>query len=435
MTASLRPLRGLAAAAQTRAAGDAGTLVVARYAAAGFGLATTVLAARWLGPASYGLAALGISYCGLLSSLASFKGATVATHYLSVLRHGEHRNRIGAVCKLSLLVDVGAGFLAGLAALVSVRTFLPSIYPNAGIGWLVAVYAPCLPFMGLNGTSSAVLTSFDRFRWLAALIVLDGVLTVLLAGSVLAAGGGVRAYVIVRAITEVISSVTMFGVASTALTRAGLGPWWRVPLRRIGHLREEIRTFFGWSYLLRTFQGLLDKVPLLIVGRVSGSTDAGYYSLARNVLDVATYLEATFGQIAYPKLSARSTVDDSREASRRAWRWTLKGGVSAAAGVAVLILSAPVLLPAVLGARYAPIVLGSQILLTGALVSALLFWVQPFYLSYGRVGDWTTALAGDTILVLGLAFVVVPWTGWIGLCGLMAINRGVFRSAMAWRAG
>jgi O-antigen/teichoic acid export membrane protein len=431
----LQRVRDLVVAARTRTAGDAGSLVVAKYTAAAFGLATTVLAARWLGPSPYGLAALGISYCTLLSSLASFKGVTVATHYLSAFREGADRGRTGAICKLSLLLDVGAGLLAAMVALLSVRTFLPWIYPLASLGSLVTVYALCLPFIGLNGVSTAVLTSYGRFRWLAALIVFDAALTLILVGAVLAVGGGVREYVIARAVMEVVSGIAMFAVASKVLAGEGLGRWWRVPLGQIGHLREEIGAFFGWNYLLRTFQGLLDQAPLLIVGRMAGSIDAGYYSLACKVLDAATYLEGTFAQIAYPKLSARSALDDSRKAVRRGWRWTLEAGVPAATAVGALILVAPYLLPFVLGARYAPIVLGSQILLAGAFVGALLFWVQPFYLSYGRVGEWTRVMAVDTLLVLTLAFVVVPWGGWIALCGLIAINRGAVRSIMAWHAG
>jgi O-antigen/teichoic acid export membrane protein len=233
-------------------------------------------------------------------------------------------------------------------------------------------------------------------------------------------------------VTRILMGLALITAASRALSRAGIGGWWRAPIRQIRHLAGELRAFFGWSYVSGTCTGLLEQVPLLLLGRFSGSASAGFFNVARSVFNVALYIETSLGQVVYPKFSAASTRPIA-EALGRARRWTLYGGLPTAAAVAVAAALLPVALPLALGERYVPVVGGSQVLMLGGIISALVFWTQPLYYSYGRIGDWTKGLAADAVLVIGLAMFVVPSNGWLGLCWLLTINRIAFRLFMAYR--
>jgi O-antigen/teichoic acid export membrane protein len=415
-----------------QAVGDTGALAASKYAAAGLGLLTTLVAARWLGPSEYGVAVLAIAHCELLFALTSFKSVTVATHYISALRAEDKPGQAAAVVKLSLLLDVGMGILTALIAFGSVSRLVPWIYQSATIGPLIAAFALSLPFTGLVGTSTAALTAVGRFRWLAIVTVLDRFIMLALVVTALLLGGGVREYVVARMATQIIMGLVLLATASRALSQAGIGGWWRARLGRIGHLSGELRSFFGWSYLSGTCVGLMAQVPLLLLGRLAGSTSAGFFGVARNILNVTLYVETTLGQIVYPKLSAASTGTIA-EVLGRARRWTLWGGLPTGVAVAAATALLPLALPVVLGERYVPVVDGSRILMLGAIVSASVFWVQPLYYSRGRIGDWTKSLAVDVVLVIALAVFIVPSYGWLGLCWLLAVNRGVFRLLMAFR--
>ena len=62
---------------------------------------------------------------------------------------------------------------------------------NPDIAWLMVVFAASFPIWSLSGTSQAILASFERFRWVALLQVLDQVIGSVLVIGLLLGGYGV----------------------------------------------------------------------------------------------------------------------------------------------------------------------------------------------------------------------------------------------------
>lgn len=417
------------------ALGDTGSLASAKYLSAGVGLVTSIVAARLLGPTDFGLAIVAIGYCELLSSLTGFKGASIATHYLSALAAAGKPESAAAVFKLSVVADLGSGTLASVLALVSVPLLVPWIFPGQPLMALISTFAFSLPFAGFLGTATAGLLATGRFRRLAVVTVGERLVTLALVVAAITGGWGALGYVVARMVGRSAFGLVMLWEATRSLGRVGLGQWWRVPLRRVAPLGSELQAFFGWNYVSVTCTGVLEQLPVVLLGRFGDVSHAGFYGLARNLVNVATYLEATLAQVAYPRLSGWSASMAPAEARRLAWRASRQMGIAVAAGLMLGVLALPTVVPAMLGEGYAPMVGGAQVLLLGAVISAAIFWVQPYYYAYGRIRLWTLARILDTAVVVALMLAVVPLLGWLGLCWLLAVNRGVFHILMAWLSG
>ncbi len=151
----------------------AGQLAGSQYIAAAIGLLTNVIAARMLGPSDYGVTALVMAYPTLLWSFVGIKSVSVTTRYIASFRAAEKNDELESICKIGFSLD----FLVALVAFVLVGVtgwwVASSIYNMPQLSWLMVGYAASFPFYSLTGTSLAILSSWQRFRWLAVFQVIE----------------------------------------------------------------------------------------------------------------------------------------------------------------------------------------------------------------------------------------------------------------------
>ncbi len=417
-----------------QAAWDAGSLTVGQYLAASFGLLTTIIAARLLGPSGYGRAALILAYPALLLSLGSFKSITVSTRYLAGFRRTGHQEEFRAICKMAYGIDLGAFLGVFVTVLLTGRWVAEYVYAAPNTYGLMVFYAASFPFFAFLGNSYAVLTAFDEFRILSALYVLGAGITLVLVAGLLALGYGVTGMIVGMAVSHVLIGVIALAVATTLMIRREIGPWWKGSLRSIGSLRKELVSFFGWNYVITTLSGLLGQVPVMFLGRMRGAEEAGFFRLAISVINIAGYPQSAAERVVYPRLAGRWAERKDLEGIRvSVVRWTLRGGLPLAVAILLLIPLLPFGVALVFGEEYRAMVPGVQVLLLGGAASALFFWLAPYYYATGRVAFWTKGFAVYTLLALGMGLVFAQQWGFWGIAMVFALGRVSFSVWMARR--
>src|SRR5262245_44578681 len=226
-----------------------GTILLAgsQYVAAMVGLVTNIVSARLLGPKDFGLAALVLSYPLLPGSLMAVKSGWVTTRYIARFRAEGRAQSLGAICKLGYALDMTVSLIATLLVLVTAPWVAREFFHAPEITWLIIAYAACFPIWSLLGTSQALLTAFERFRWVGLLQVLDHVIGSLLVIALLLGGYGVAGVVLGSACGNVLIALIAAGAANAVLRREQLGSWWRCSVRQVGVSRKEITGLFGWN--------------------------------------------------------------------------------------------------------------------------------------------------------------------------------------------
>jgi O-antigen/teichoic acid export membrane protein len=413
--------------------GQASWQAAAQFTGIGLAVITTAVSARLMGPAAYGVAGMAIAYPSLLCSCLAVKSNAVTTRYLAALRSGSHAAQIGAICKLGFFVDFaasGAAFvLVGLSAGMVSTTLLhlPDMRGDT------IIYAASLPVYSLIGTSGAILASWGRFRTLAFLQVLDRLMTLVSVVVALGLGSGVHGYVRGRAIAQVAIGLLMVAVASSFVRSVSGRWWWRSSLASIGAIRREILTFFGWNYVTVTLSGLVAQLPVLVLGSVRGPIEAGYYRIGANLVTIGSALESSLARVVYPLLSEQ-WGNNSREAVfGMVRRWTVRGGVPLACAALTSLPLLPVLVPWVLGAQYANMVLGTQVMMAAAAMNLAFFYATALYYAAGRVAMWAKAYAVYSLAVVALVWPVAGAWGFLGVAILTAGGEALFTVGMVLR--
>jgi len=148
-------------------------LAGAQYVAAIVGLVTSIVSARVLGPKDFGLSAVILSYPMLMGSLVALKTGSITTRYISRLREGRQGDMLGSICLLGYGLDFLVSVLALLLTAVTASWVAESFFSLPEAAPLMIAFAACFPLWSLYGTCSAILISFQRFRWIGALQILD----------------------------------------------------------------------------------------------------------------------------------------------------------------------------------------------------------------------------------------------------------------------
>jgi O-antigen/teichoic acid export membrane protein len=203
----------------------------------------------------------------------------------------------------------------------------------------------------------------------------------------------------------------------------GVAPWWRASLRPIAPFVKELSVSFGWTYVSATMGAAITQLPVMILGRLRGPEEAGFYRIAANVMTVGQQMEASLNQVAYPALSAAWGQRSRPSLVAELRRWTLWPGLPAGAVVLLAIPVMPFLLPLVLGSGFAGVAPGAQLMLMGAAAGVIVFWLNAVYLAGGKFGFWAGAFVMYAILLTGFGWFVGGRWGFVGVAGLAAVGK------------
>jgi O-antigen/teichoic acid export membrane protein len=407
-------------------ASDGGVLAASRYIAAGLNFFTTAIAARLLGPTDYGVAALAIAYPALVCSFVSVKSSSITVRYISRFRALGHEEKIGSICKLSYVLDFALAVVGMLLVLATSCWVTRFVYEMPHLFLLMVAYAASFPFHSLIGTSYAIFSSWKQFRWVARLEVFGAAIAFLVVTGLLWGDLGVMGFVLGTALGHAVTGLVAMGVAFYVLSRNGIGYWWRTPLNRVAPLKAELANFWGWNYLMVTLSGLMIQVPLILIGRLCGLGEAGFYRLALSLTVAGSHLETSLGHVVYPSLSERWAAGERESLRHSLWRWTLRGGVPLGALLLLTIPFLPIVIPILFGSAYSPMAPGVQVMMAGASVSAAFFWLISFYYASGNIAFWTKAYGLYTAVVIGLGVLFMEQWGFFGLAVLVALSKAVF---------
>jgi O-antigen/teichoic acid export membrane protein len=408
----------------------ASLLAISQYISAALNMVTNILMARLLGPTDYGLVALAVAYPTMLWSFVSVKSISVITRYVAIFRARREPEKLKGLVKLGYSLDFFVSLIGLTLVAISSWWVSERFYRQPHLAWLMVVYAGSFPLFSLTGNSWAVLSSWERFRLLAIFEVLQPFLKLCLTVGFIAAGLGVSGVVIGMGLAQASIGIIMMIATTDLLLCEGFGAWWKASLKPVVSLKRELIGFLGWNYLLVTLSGLVVQLPVMLLGRLRGPEEAGFYRIALNIATVGSYLETSLGRVTYPSLSAWWSSEGEERIVRTLKGWTLKVGLPISATIVLVTILFPWLLPLLFGHDYRPAVPGVQVIMLGIAISAIFFWLNSFYYASKRINLWVSGYALYTILVIGLGWFVIKQWGFLGLSCLMTVGKVLFTLSM-----
>jgi O-antigen/teichoic acid export membrane protein len=380
----------------------------------------SILVARLLGVAGFGILGTIMMFTTVINNFTSFRMSDLVIKYVGQFSEQGDHERAEAVFKIAALFEMLASIAAfGLAWLIAPLGARYLAKDASMQGWFV-VYGLILVANLITESSTGLLQIFDRFRRMASINVAQSVITVLIIAFVYISHGGFLGILIAYLIGKAVGALALTGAAIyEANHRWGL-KWWSTPVSILRPQAREL-AYFAVSTNISASLSLINKdSELLWVSFFRNPVETGYYKLALALANLVQLPITPLPQATYPELS--------REVANNHWsnvRDILRQGSLLAGGYTV-IASAGLLIFGRWGIRYLytpeylPAYPALLILLVGFLVANTFYWNRTALLAIGRADlPMKVNLVLAALKILGV-ILLVPIYGYLANAALMA---------------
>jgi O-antigen/teichoic acid export membrane protein len=412
--------------------GHAGLLVAGSIGASLLGLVSNILAARRLGPASFGFLAILSTYAfSIVYGLVSFQSWQALIHYGAKALVQARPADLKGLIKFGFLLDIGSALAGGTICAASLYVFGRLRNWETPTMEIALLYSLGI-FLRLTSTPTAVLRLFDRFDLLAVRQVAAAALRTICVLAVYVSQAGLSAFLVVWLATEIADCWMTTLLGYRELRRRGLRRVLHASVRGITSKFPQLWKFFIFSNLQVSLRLAVKEVDILVIGGLLGAAAAGVYKIVRQFARAIGRLEEAMRQAIYPDLSKTWAGRDSTDFRELLWKPALgMAGLGVLAWLGFMLLGRPLLRLTVgphFEASYGPIL----VYLVGVIISMATFHFPSILLAMGRPGDiLQAALAGAIgylpilawlsrergIIGAASAFVIYQtlWSAWLGV--------------------
>lgn len=359
----------------------------------GAALLATAILTRLITPADFGLVALAGVFMTFLDML---QGLGVS-NALVVVKEDELEAHAETAFVVSSIVGLLLALLTAAIAPAAVALFhQPQLYgvmPVLGLTFFI---------YGLGSTHYALATKRMDFRSRTAAELADALARGAVGVTLALAGAGVWSLVIGYSAGNLAMDLVLWKQVSWR-------PRWR-PQRR--HLRALL-SFGGASTAVGMMAAFLAEFDNLVVGRVLGLKELGYYTIAQKLpfLFIVS-LAMVAGEVLFPAFATLKR-EEMGPAFLKSLAYT---GVVTFPLTATLVMLAGPITVAVFGPRWEPAVAASQVLCIWALMSPIAMVCGNAFKSRGRA---------DIVL-----WIAIPQAAAIVVGSLLLVRRGIV--AVSW---
>lgn len=372
--------------------------VGARWSIRGLGLISTLILARLLTPADFGVVAMAMFAIGLLEVF----GETGVVMYL--IRHPDpQRSHFDTVFTLRLLVGLSLATTMLLAAPIG-----GAFFNEPRVIDVIRMLALRPLLYGLENPGIILFRKHMQFNKDFQFLVLNKVVAFLTT---------VTVALLLHNYWALVLGILAGGVASTAQSY-GMHPY--RPRLTLGETRA-VWSFSFWIMMQTLLVFLNTRVDELIIGRVKSTTLMGYYTMAADVAS-SPILEvvAPLGRALFPGIVMLN--DNATELAETFGK--VMAGVAIVAfsfGVGIALVASD-LTQVLLGPKWTPVVPLLRIL---ALSASFLAMVQPLYTLLNAAGRPRLSATLSFVRQIMLVAAMVPAAIWFDLTAVAAARATV----------
>ncbi len=278
-------------------------LFLSQILVAFFGLASLIITARALGPAAVGILALVDAYVQILDRLFRLEPWQAVIKYGSEALAQDDTSRFRHLVKLSVVIDILGGLLAGTIALLLAPTLAPLIGLPEGIGASYISLVAIGLFLSLRPTGIAVLRIFDRFDVLAISdMVIAGLRFV---GIVIAymLSLDIWAFLALMLMHQILTGLVAFFLAVNELRKRSLQAFMKLKLSQAFSDNPGFLRFLWNSNFNVILRQSTQRLDVIVAGAMLDVTAVGFYQVGKRIMTNVVRLGAPIRQVLYPEMT------------------------------------------------------------------------------------------------------------------------------------
>ncbi|MCD6308718.1 MAG: flippase [Candidatus Latescibacteria bacterium] len=396
-------------------------------AASGLGFVQSVVVARVLGVGGYGFWALLTTYVMVVQLVVDFRVWETVTKYLSEFMVKGDTARAMATVKLAYAVDFLTGILSfGIAvAAAPVAGCIFGREDFAGYAWIVALSSLVAT---VNGSSTAILRVFNRFKWISFWEVARSVVSLALVGAVALMGYGLKGIAVAYVLTSSFSALLLTTVSFSTVGARLPGTLKTGSISLLKDRTVEIASFLMHTNISAFWPLITRNTDVLILGMFRGSTEVGFLQLAKNfVFVIAKFQEPLYYSI-FPEISKLWAEGDVKRFKSFLKRLTfMTASAFIPLGLGVFFLADP-MIRLFYGDEFGPAVTALRIMVWGVIASCIFVWLRPTIIGMGKPKAGTVVGGIGAAVYLAASFILVPRWGYLGSAAVNLIPSalGIF---------
>lgn len=405
------------------------------------GAVLTVVTARLLGVAEFGVLGTVTVFVANINRLFSFRMGEVVVKYMGeALAQGE-KERAAAVVKVAFLTEAVTSLLA-FAVLILLAPLAATYFAkDAQADHLFILYGLSILANAFSEAAVGVLQVTNHFRSQALINLVQTVLVAVLLGVAAVTRASLLFVLGVYLIGKIILGLGPVLVALYWLLRVLGKGWWRAPFSALPPLREAVRFAIHTNFSGTVTMVARDsEVP--VVSFFFGPAAAGTYKIALALINLIVQPINPLISTTFPEIT--------RTFARREWprlRTLLQRITLVAAGwtglvtVGLVLVGRPLLFqPWSIAGRtidllseYAPAYPLVLILLVGYGAANILFWNRPLLLAQGQAGFPFRVSLVAMLVKVALVLILLPQAEvWVA-AALLSAYLLVTVAVIAWR--
>ncbi|KWV92904.1 lipopolysaccharide biosynthesis protein [Erythrobacter sp. YT30] len=282
--------------------GSIAHLLTGSVAVAALMLVSTVIAARALGPAAYGVLAIVLTIGRICERLLRFESWQPLIRFGTQEEVEGNPQLMAQLFLFGLLLDVGCALLAAAVMLGAGYLLLEHVGLQSEDFYLLAIFAPAIAF-NIRGVPTAALRMAGQFKRLAYFKLFSAVLRIIMAGAAYLAGANIATFLAIWMAAQLIDTAIFAWLAKLALEKMGVANPFKAG---VDGMTGRFPGFMGFAWstnassALRT---LTQEADTLLVAALAGPSGAGFYHIAKRFAKVAQQVGQHVQAVIYPDLS------------------------------------------------------------------------------------------------------------------------------------
>ncbi len=393
------------------------------------------ISARILGVEGIGYLGAITAFSTVINRFTSFRMGELVIKYVGQHQENGDPTRAAAVFKLAAIGEILVSLLAFILIWLLAPLRASYLEGNDGLTFLFTIYGFTVLANLITESSTGLLQLFDRFRRIAIVNVIQGIVTLSLITLTWLLGGDLLDVLLAYLVGKIVNAL---GLSLTALVQAGQAwgnDWWKVPLNTLRQQFRELAKFAINTNLSSSLTSVnKSDTEIFIVSLFTSPIQAGYYKITLALANVLHIPVMPLPQSTYPELS--------RAASKRSWkemRYILRqgsrlaGAYSFLAGLALIILGR-FLIQTIYTPDFLPAYDGLVLLTIGIFIANTFYWARTSLLSLGLPYIPTIVNLVLAIIKLTGMIILLPKLGYLGAAIMLAINFALGNSTLAIKA-
>ena len=383
---------------------------------------STLIVARKLGPTGFGMLAISLSFLSVLASVVDLRVWEACIKYGSDFLSRNDSRSLNAVIRLALRLSLVSGmifaviafFLTGYAA---AWLHLPKV-------WVCTARILAIGFilMAANDTGAAVLRLADRFPLLAAWQAIHGTLRVICLLVALTIKASIISAAAAIAAASLVGSIILLALSHHTAARLSNGI-----IGNISRLRPwygSLVRFLLHSHLGNIWRTIVCNGDVLLVGYLAGSSGAGLYRLARELVQFLLRITDVLYEALFPELAMQWVKHRDQFPVYVLHLTRLLAFMGVPASLLFIALVGP-FLTLTAGVEFLPAATAARIMIWGVLWRIIFVWLTPTAIAIGRP-QYTnlTGLVSAVVLLL-LLVSLVPRFGIMGAAAAYTVTSTI----------